>query len=406
MTRPSQAACGPEPHRYAVLDAWRGVCALLVTFVHIPLAHRFLGSQWFENMQMFVDFFFVLSGFVMCHAYGQKIGDGTRLAGFMIRRFGRIWPLHAAMLGGFIALELFKLGAAMVLKAQMDGAPFTGPRSFESLVSNVFLLQSFNLHGMTTWNGPAWSIGVEFYAYVLFGLVVLVAGMRTMAFGALAVLGLAGVALFAPNWIFTTHDYGFLRCVYGFFVGCIVYQLVQRGRPAWLDARAEFVAIAVLVAFMALTGRNWTSLAGPVVFALVVYVFAFERGPVSTALRTAPAQALGLWSYSIYMVHMLIFAVEKIALGMAEKIPALKLSSITTPTGKFWTFNSATLDLGFLALQIGLTLAASALTYRLIEDPARRWFAGLAARWEGAPGPAKPRTPKMILRERMARVVR
>lgn len=389
-------------HRYAVLDAWRGVCALLVTVGHIPLAHRYLGAQWFENMQLFVDFFFVLSGFVMCHAYGQKLDSPVRYNGFMIRRFGRIWPLHGAMLAGFIGLELAKLGAQVGLGLSMEGGAFTGPRSVETLVSNVFLLQSFNLHGMTSWNGPAWSIGVEFYAYMVFGLVVFFAGMRTAAFATLAVVGLAGVAAFAPNWLFTTHDYGFLRCLFGFFVGCLVYQGVQRGRPAWLGAGAEFAAVAVLVAFLLATGRNITSLAAPLVFAGVVYVFAFERGALSRVLHTRPAQALGLWSYSIYMVHMLIFSVEKIGLALAEKVPALNLSTLVTPTGKFWTFNNVGLDAAFFALQIVLTLVASAITYRWIEAPARRWFARLADRYEAAQG----RDGAGIAPERLARALR
>ncbi|HRJ68745.1 MAG TPA: acyltransferase [Beijerinckiaceae bacterium] len=391
------------PHRYAVLDAWRGICALLVTVVHIPLAHRWLGAQWFENMQMFVDFFFVLSGFVMCHAYGHKLDEPVRYNSFMIRRFGRIWPLHAAILAGFVLLELVKLGAQVGLKLPMDGEAFTGPRSVATLVSNVFLTQSFNLHGMTSWNGPAWSIGVEFYAYMVFGLVVFYAGMRTAAFAALATVGLAGVGLFAPNWIFTTHDYGFFRCLFGFFTGCLVYQAVQKGRPAWSGVTAEVAAVIVLVAFMLLTGRNATSLAAPIVFAGVVYVFAFERGPLSAALRTAPAQALGLWSYSIYMVHMLIFAVEKIALSVGEKVAALKLTSVVTPTGKFWTFNNGVLDTGFFAMQIALTLLASAITYRLIEEPARRWFARLADAYERKHAPSPQGG---LLATRMAGLVR
>jgi peptidoglycan/LPS O-acetylase OafA/YrhL len=86
------SARGP---RFEVLDAWRGICACLVTLVHIPVAHTFYADRWFTNMQLFVDFFFVLSGFVICHAYATRVTDTRSAGGFMIRRFGRIWPLHA-----------------------------------------------------------------------------------------------------------------------------------------------------------------------------------------------------------------------------------------------------------------------------------------------------------------------
>lgn len=369
----------PASHRFSVLDAWRGVCALLVTLVHIPVAHRFQGSVGFVNMQMFVDFFFVLSGFVMCHAYGQSLTGPSKLEGFMIRRFGRIYPLHLAMLLGFIGLELVKLGVLTFAKMQVDGDPFTGPRSLESLASNLVLMQSFNLHGMTSWNGPAWSISVEFYAYIVFAVAVLLAGMRTAVFTALATVALAGLVAFSPTYIFTTHDYGFLRCLYGFFVGCVVYQAVMyRGSGRGMGTLAELAAVALLIAFMLFSGKNATSYLAPLVFAVVVYVFAFERGLVSSLLRTAPAQALGLWSYSIYMVHMLIFTIEKMVLGLVAKKALFGFTMVTTPTGRLWTFNNAGYDAALFLIQIVLTLAVSRLTYDLIEDPWRKRFANLA----------------------------
>ena len=385
-TQALQSGTMTSQHRYTVLDAWRGVCALLVTVVHIPLNHRFQGTEGFLNMQMFVDFFFVLSGFVMCHAYGSSLTSGkTRFDGFMIRRFGRIYPLHLALILGFLVLELAKLAITYAVKMDIDGAPFTGPRSLESLGANLLLVQSFNLLGTTSWNGPAWSISVEFYAYIVFAVVVLLAGMHTALFAALATIGVAGLVLLSPNYIFATHDYGFLRCLYGFFVGCLVYQAVARTKAlAFNGTVLEIAAIGLLTAFMMLSGKNASSLFAPLVFAAVVYVYAFEKGLVSTLLKTAPAQALGLWSYSIYMVHMLIFTVEKMAFGLIAKKGLFGLTGVVTPTAKLWTFNNAALDAAFFLSQIVLTLIASKLTYDLIEDPWRRRFATLASRREKA----------------------
>lgn len=374
-------------HRFAVLDAWRGICAVLVTLAHIPLAHRLQGTQGFLNMQMFVDFFFVLSGFVMCHAYGQHLASGkTRFEGFMIRRFGRIYPLHLALIIGFLILEFAKLGVTIALKMDIDGAPFTGPRSLESLGANLLLVQSFNLLGTTSWNGPAWSISVEFYAYIVFAVVVMLAGMRTAAFTALATIGLAGVALFSPNYIFTTHDYGFLRCIYGFFIGCLVYKAVIWAFASGLAARiggtfCEFGAVALLALFMVYSAGP-ISLLAPLVFAVVVFVFAFERGVLSSALHARPAQALGLWSYSIYMVHMLIFTIEKMALGLLMKKGILGVEAVQTSTSRLWTFNNAGLDVGFFVAQIAFTLVVSKWTYDLIEDPLRQRFSAIASRRE------------------------
>lgn len=366
------------PHRYRVLDAWRGICALLIAFIHAPVAHAWQSSQFFENMQLFVDFFFVLSGFVICHAYGAKLHDSVQALSFMIRRFGRIWPLHAAVLAGFVALELLKLALGQIMTVPLDGQPFTHNHSLPQLASNVFLTQAFNLHGMMSWNWPAWSIGVEFYTYVVFALALVSFGPRTRVFAVLALCGLAGVIAFSPSWLFTTHDFGFFRCLYGFFVGCLVYRYLPSTVSVWSSTAAELAAIAILVAFLAATGKDASSLAAPLVFGLIVTVFAAERGAVSRWLVAAPAQALGLWSYSIYMVHMLTYAVLKIVLTLVDKVTALGLASPVLAPVKLWTFNNGPLDAALVAIHLTVVLLLASQTYPAIEVAARRWFNTLA----------------------------
>jgi len=376
-----------EAYRYRALDAWRGICALLVAFVHVPVAHAWQSANVFHSMQLFVDFFFVLSGFVICHAYGGRLQNGGNWRGFMIRRFGRVYPLHIVVLGGFVALELVKTAAGFIMPVQLDGVPFTGHRSIETLISNLLLTQSFGLHGMTSWNGPAWSIGVEFYSYAVFAIAVLLVGRSSLWFAALAGAGLAVMAAFSPIWLFATHDYGFWRCLYGFFLGCLVCNAIGAARVvpvvnrfAPVGTRVEIAAVAALAAYIAATGIDATSLAAPVVFAGIVFVFAFERGAISRLLLTAPAQALGMWSYSIYMVHMLIFAVLKIAMSLLAKVPALGISAPVSEPVKLWTLGSPAGDAVLVAVYLGLVLIVSKITFERVEAPARAWFARLADR--------------------------
>jgi peptidoglycan/LPS O-acetylase OafA/YrhL len=87
--------------RFEVLDSWRGICALLVTLFHFPAAGWLATNGFIRGSYLFVDFFFVLSGFVIAHAYGERLGDGTSFRKFMVTRFGRLFPLHAFMLLAF-----------------------------------------------------------------------------------------------------------------------------------------------------------------------------------------------------------------------------------------------------------------------------------------------------------------
>lgn len=377
-TQPQQTG-----HRYGVLDAWRGICACLVTVVHIPVAHPWQQVMAFHNMQLFVDFFFVLSGFVIFYAYGDRLKDRASAAGFVIRRFGRVWPLHAAVLAGFVGLELVKAAANSVLHLPLDGAPFADNHSLTSLLSNLLMTQSFNLHGMTTWNGPAWSIGVEFYTYLVFALAVLMFGVRASVFAVLALAGLAGVAYFSEAWMFTTHDYGMFRCLYGFFVGVLISMLVARlPRRLHVSTGMEILAIAVLAVFIALTGLNATSLLAPLLFGLLVFIFAFEGGAVSRLLARPVPQALGLWSYSIYMVHMLLFAVLKIGFTFAAKIPAIGLSAPVSTPVKLWSLGGPVSDALLTIVELAAVIALASVTYRFIEAPARAAFAGWASKVE------------------------
>src|SRR3569833_3759308 len=90
--------------RFEALDAWRGICAVIVVVFHFTamVPSSLEHSLFSRNGYLFGDFFFVRSGFVLCHSYRGKIGSFGDLKRFAIRRFGRVWPVHAVVLGVFV----------------------------------------------------------------------------------------------------------------------------------------------------------------------------------------------------------------------------------------------------------------------------------------------------------------
>lgn len=99
----------PLAHRYEALDSLRGICALLVCLFHFRANSPLISMAFVRGSWLFVDFFFVLSGFVIAANYRQRLINGGFLRGFVILRFGRVYPLHLVMLLAYIAMELVGL---------------------------------------------------------------------------------------------------------------------------------------------------------------------------------------------------------------------------------------------------------------------------------------------------------
>ena len=93
----SQLLQAPSIH-FRVLDSWRGVAALLVAVFHLNILSAIYSLDFIRNSYLFVDFFFVLSGFVITHNYANRLGTLEGVGTFALRRLGRLWPLHVVVL--------------------------------------------------------------------------------------------------------------------------------------------------------------------------------------------------------------------------------------------------------------------------------------------------------------------
>lgn len=377
----------PAQQRFDVLDALRGLCALLVVFFHLPVSSHLHPLALFRHGYLFVDFFFVLSGFVIAHAYGGRLGSVKDLGPFLIKRLGRVWPLHAVMLAAFVALEFGRLWF------HFDAAtPFARDRSVEAIFTNLLLIQSFNIHDSLTWNGPAWSISVEMGAYVVFAAIMVLAPRRFAAISLLLIVAGALIVLTqSTRFMNTTYNFGFPRAAYGFFLGCLVHRVWLMKPPTFSPVVAGWLQLVCLVAvgaYVSLAQGPWT-VAAPLFFAVSIWIFAEERGLVSRILSVRPMLALGHWSYSIYMVHMFVITVMLI---IARKTGIM-------PDGRRIDFGSTWLNDLFALAIIGLIVGLSVLTYRLIEIPGRDavngWLARRKAARAASAAPVRPGADKL-----------
>ena len=130
------------PIRFSVLDSFRGLSAIFVLVYHL----RYVGSgsiselSFFRGSNLLVDFFFVLSGFVLAHGYAFK--KDLKFKDFFIARTFRIFPLHIVLLIVFIILEFGRL-LAHNYGFNFNNIPFSDLTSVNEIFPNLLLLQSW-----------------------------------------------------------------------------------------------------------------------------------------------------------------------------------------------------------------------------------------------------------------------
>ena len=360
--------------KYRSLESLRGFAALTVAWYHSPFRNG--GESLFlVNADLLVDFFFILSGFVLAHAYRARIEAGMPPLSFMALRLGRLWPLHLAVLAMWMPL----VALTAFWGIRVDG--------LADLPLTALMLNSVGLVPLR-WNYPSWSVSAEVIGgAVVFAAIVLMRRRLTpvVCLG-LAVCCYAGVLYLAGlGSIRVSYDYGALRCLGGLFLGVGIQALGLR--PFGGRRLASLVEIVAVVCVLSLlwrpapgAGAELALIAG---FGAMVAVFARGEGVLASLLSLRWPVALGTLSYSIYMLHALFFRVAEAVVVHYRLLPMHPLGVgdrlfYDTP----W---AVPLSMGVL----GLVIACSALTWRWIEEPGRKASRDWVARRDStASGPA------------------
>lgn len=379
---------------FAALDGFRGVFALLVA-VHHSAWFSYLNYRTFiDQAFVVIDLFFAFSGFLLYTLYHNKLGNKAECTAFMKRRFARLYPLHLFMLFVFIAYALLrvfanKTGIAGLTEGEILPFQAGAPENWATLLSNLTLTHSMGLHDQLSFNYPSWTVSVEFFTYFLFmAMMVWAAPKKAWHFAVigLGVMGIYyGLSQVPPKDGFTakmdiTYDFGFFRCVAGFFIGVVsarIYAAVKAkkllpdrmGVKTWTVVEVAMLTIGGI--FLVYFQGPLQFYVGPVIF-LFMLVFAFDGGLVSRFMGQKLFQYFAKISYSVYMVHVII------SLAFTIVGPRLFPNHITIPELlDFGGEGSGIWGDVYMVPYLLTVILVSHFTYHFVEVPGGKFLRGL-----------------------------
>jgi peptidoglycan/LPS O-acetylase OafA/YrhL len=376
--RPATRPFEPE---LPALTSLRFFAAFMVALCHFQQALPFrVGSHTriLDQSYLAVDFFFVLSGFILAHVYMTSVEQGTFSArDFIVKRLARLYPVHLATLG---------LSAAMLSAPQwIAGGGRAASDDVGDLAANLLMVHAWGVLDRQTFNAPSWSISSEWFAYLLFPALAAAIVRFRLAPGALLI---AAAALFGLVWFAgapslaepagswnITWNFGIVRIAPEFLLGVAACRLAGRYD---LAPRAAGPALWASILGIVAIG-HWELGSVPVVplFAVVIFAVASRsRNGAAGFLQRPLLVYLGNISYSIYMVHLPCY-------GM--------FFSFVLQVAGPQSFAEWQLPIWFASL--GFVLMASIVCYNVVETPGRRLIVELCSAHRAAAAPR--RIPKI-----------
>ena len=339
-----------------------------------------------------VDLFFALSGFILTHTYLTRLGprlSGRKTIEFWWLRLARVYPVHLVM--------LVVAGIAVVAQSKITGDALSrdwlNPLDF---IKNVLLVQEWGPSPQRGWNFVAWSLSMEWLAYLIFPLLILLIWVFYRRVST-AVLVIAWVVVLIPVIVYGlktsdayyTDNWGSTyRILCEFTAGAITYLIVRRFLPdAAADPKPRIQKLASTLSFVLpliviagavflgnlpaaqppTTNLSADSEALPPYFHLLLVPFliawigalALSRRGLARTLSTRTMVLGGFISYSLYMTHLVWFGLWRAG-----------MNAVGIDGGALYA-------IGLLGLIAG-ALAIAWLMWRFVEEPAREWMRALA----------------------------
>jgi len=274
-----------EKRRFLVLDGLRGVAAIAVMSRHLPpyLASRIILPESY----LAVDLFFILSGFILTHAYEQRLLAGLSLGEFMRVRIIRLGPLYW-LAGGLAFVEMHRIANPAILNLLFLPAP-----------------SDFHVYSL---NFPAWSLGCELVANAIFAAFIhklrgnlifipIAIGLAGMVVAGVVFGNLQGGPHWSDVWV------GYARVMFSFFLGVLIYRKYKKSQIAFSPIIGLLLPFLLLGLFN-ITPR-WSAIYDIGIVALAFPVILWLGAGAHVPYRAGQIMGvLGVASYGVYVLQI------------------------------------------------------------------------------------------------------
>jgi peptidoglycan/LPS O-acetylase OafA/YrhL len=351
---------------YVVLDGLRGVASLLVVVFHLFESYQNNpAKQWINHGYLAVDFFFLLSGYVIGYAYDDR-WPALSLREFCMRRLIRLQPM--VIVGSVIGAALFYFQASPEFSFVASTPPWQVVLLMILGAAMIPVTPALDIRGWSEsypLNGPAWSLFFEYIANFLYA-----AGLRKLSNKALWVLVVVAagflihLAVTTPRgsltggWTIDAQELniGFTRVMFPFFAGILLTRTGARLKINHTFAACSFLLVVALSlpkfgdASQLWINGLYEALCVICVFPIIVCLGAGEQKVDGVSIRIA--RFFGDLSYPLYITHYPLIYIY--AAWVLRQHPSL----------------SSGVLLGILTLALSVLIACLAL--KLYDLPVRR----------------------------------
>lgn len=356
-----------KPH-YKILDGLRGVAALMVVAFHIFEANATSHfDQIINHGYLAVDFFFLLSGFVIGYAYDDR-WENMSIGNFFKRRLIRLQPM--VIMGMIIGAICFYFQDSILWPTIHDVPIWKMLLVMFIGFTLIPVPSSLDIRGWTEMhplNGPGWSLFYEYIANIFYALIVRRFSKTLLSLLVfLSALALIHLSVTSPNgdiiggWSLEPEQLhiGFSRVMYPFFAGLLLFRTAKV-----IQLKNAFLICSLLLVFVFSfpriggEGNLWMnglydSLTVIVIFPLIVFIGA--SGKIESEISSKVCKFFGDISYPIYITH---YPLIYIYTGwVASNKVSLKES----------------LPYGILTFISSIVLAY--LSLKIYDEPVRKWL--------------------------------